>query len=256
MKFVELEEARRLSGLRLVVVGGVPSPWSQGAMGVLDLRGVDYVAVRFRPGDEDLRRWTKADNAPVALLHDEPPRTGWAEILEMAESLEGGRPIVPAAPDARVQLFGLSHEILGEGGLAWNLRLLLVHDGLSTGGARGWPAKLAEYLATKYGYAPERAPRARARVIAVLSTLTRTLAASRAVGHQYLLGPEPTALDVYCACALAPIVPLPHELCPMPAPIRRAFDTIDPEIRESVGAALLAHRELMFARHLTLPVRC
>jgi hypothetical protein len=34
MRFVEFEEARAASGLRLVVAGGVPSPWSQGAMGI------------------------------------------------------------------------------------------------------------------------------------------------------------------------------------------------------------------------------
>jgi hypothetical protein len=48
---------------------------------------------------------------------------------------------------------------------------------------------------------------------------------------------------------------MPEDECPMPAPVRHAFETLDGEVREAVSSALLAHRTLMFARHLVLPVR-
>jgi glutathione S-transferase len=255
VRFVELEEARAATGLRVVIAANVPSPWSQSALGTFDVKGLDYLAVRLRRSDDDVRRWTGARNAPVVLLDDEPPRTGWADILALAERLGGRVSLVPGDGAARVRLYGLSHEILGEGGLGWSARLLLTHLGLTTDGRRGWPRPVAEYLAPRYGYAPERVDAARARALAVLRLLDGVLAESRARGNEYLLGPEPTALDIHCAVGLAPIVPMPEEQCPMPAPVRRAFETLDEDVRAAVSSALLAHRALMFERHLPLPVR-
>lgn len=255
MRFVELEEARAARGLRVVVVANVPSPWSQAALGTLDLKGLDYLAVRLRRADDETRRWAGARNAPVVLFDDEPPRTGWAEILALAERLGGRAALVPDDDATRVRLFGLSHEILGEGGLGWSVRLLLTHLGLETDGQRGWPRPVADYLAPRYGYAPERVDAARARALAVLALLDRTLAESRARGHEYLLGAAPTALDIHCAVVLGVIAPLPEPECPMPAPVRRAFETLDEDVRAGVTEALLAHRALMYARHLVLPVR-
>ncbi len=40
----------------------------------------------------------------------------------------------------------------------------------------------------------------------------------------------------------------------MPATLRHLFETLDAEVRAAVPAALLAHRGLMYARHLPLPV--
>jgi glutathione S-transferase len=255
MRFVELDEARAARGLRLVIARAVPSPWSQGAMGLLDMKGLDYLAVRFRRTDEDIKRWTSSHNAPVALYDDEPPRTGWAEILQLTERLGGRVSLVPDDDDLRVRMFGLAHELLGENGLGWNVRVLLTHAGLSTDGREGWPAPVAAYLAPKYGYAPERVDAARTRAIAVIHLFDRVLAESRARGHEYLLGAAPTALDVYAATVLAPVAPLPDEQCPLVPPLRRAFETVDPPVRAAVSEGLLSHRALMYERHLVLPVR-
>jgi glutathione S-transferase len=255
MGFVDVEEARATPGLRLVIAGSVPSPWSQGALGILDMKALPYVLVRQLPRDEETRRWTGVRNAPVALYDDEPPRSGWAEILQLAERLGGQCSLIPDDDLARVKMFGLAHEILGENGLGWCVRLLVTHAGLTTEGRQGWPVPIAKYLAPRYGYAPERAEPARVRACAVLRQLERTLAESQARGHAYLLGAVPSALDVYCAASLGPIVPMPEDACPMPAPVRHAFETLDPVVRDAVAPALLAHRALMFERHLPLPVR-
>jgi glutathione S-transferase len=114
---------------------------------------------------------------------------------------------------------------------------------------------VAAYLAPKYGYAPERVPAARARAVSVLDLLARTLARSDAAGHPYMLGGAPTALDVYAATALGVIAPLPPEMCPIPAVIRHALETLDPEVRAAVPASLLRHRDMMYARHLAVPLR-
>lgn len=255
MRFVELDEARAASGLRVVIATNVPSPWSQAALGLFDMKGLDYLAVRFRRGDEEIKRWTGARNVPAVLLDDEPPRTGWAEIVMLAERLGGRVSLVPEDDARRVRMFGLSHEILGEGGLGWSVRLLLTHRSFATDGREGWPKPVADYLAPRYGYAPERAMPSRARALAVLRLLDRSLAESRARGHDYFLGPAPTALDVHAAVTLAIVDPLPEAQCPMPAVVRHAFETLDQEVREAVTPALRAHRTLMFERHLVLPVR-
>ena len=255
MHFVELEEAKTAKGVRLVIATNVPSPWSQAALGLFDMKGLDYLAVRFRRGDEEIKRWTGARNAPAVLLDDEPPRTGWAEIVTLAERLGGKMSLVPDDDERRPRMFGLSHEILGEGGLGWSVRLLLTHASHVTDGHEGWPKPVAEYLAPRYGYAPERVSASRARAIAVLRLLDRTLAESRAGGHDYLLGPAPTALDVHAAVGLAVIEPLPEAQCPMPAPVRHAFETLDRALKDAVSPELREHRALMFERHLVLPVR-
>jgi hypothetical protein len=255
VRFVELEEARAASGLRVVVAANLPSPWSQAAVGAFDVKGLDYLAVRFRRTDEEIKRWTGAPNVPVVFFDEEPPRSGWAEILTLAERLGDRVPLVPADGERRARMFGLSHEILGEGGLSWNVRLLLTHASLTTGGQRGWPKAVAEYLAPRYGYAPERVAASRARAIEALRLLDGVLGQSRARGHEYFLGPTPTALDVHSAVGLAPILPLTEEQCPMAAPVRHAFETLDQEVKDAVSPALLEHRALMFSRHLVLPVR-
>jgi hypothetical protein len=256
MRFVELEEARQASGLRVVIATNVPSPWSQAALGLFDMKGLDYLAVRFRRTDEEIKRWTGTRNAPAVLYGDEPARTGWAEIVALAERLGGRMSLVPEDGERRARMFGLSHEILGEGGLCWNVRLLLTHASLTTDGRAGWPKPVAEYLAPRYGYAPDRLPTARARAIETLRLLDGVLAESRGRGHVYLLGPGPTALDLHAAVALNTICPLPEAECPMPAPVRHAFETLDQAVKEAVSPPLLEHRAQMFSRHLVLPVRC
>jgi glutathione S-transferase len=255
MRFVDIEEARAASGLRLVIAGNVPSPWSQAAMGIFDLKGLDYLAVRLRPAAEAVRAWTGSHNAPVAVYDAEPPRTGWAEILALGERLGGRISLTPESDEARVQTFGLAHELLGEGGLGWSVRLLLVHASVTTDGREGWPSPVASYLAPKYGYAPERAAGARDRAIAVLGLLGRSLEASQRAGLAYFFGDQPTALDIYAATATNIVATLPPEACPMPERVRHAFETLDKTVRDAVPTGLLLHRDRMYEHHLPLPMR-
>jgi hypothetical protein len=224
-------------------------------MGIFDMKGLDYLVVRFRRTDEEIKRWTGTRNAPAVLFDDEPPRSGWAEIVTLGERLGGRVSLVPDDDERRVRMFGLSNEILGEGGLGWNVRLLLTHASLTTDGRAGWPKPVAEYLAPRYGYAPERAAAARARTVGTLCLLDSVLAESRGRGHAYFLGPTPTALDLHAAVALGTIWPLPEAQCPIPAPVRHAFETLDQEVKDAVSPALLEHRARMFSQHLVLPVR-
>jgi len=249
-RFVELDEARAARGLRLVVTAGIPSPWSEGAKGLFDIKRADYLAVRLSPRDATVRAWTGHHNAPIALYDDEPPRGGWAEILTLAERIAPEPRLVPDEAAARVETQGLAHEILAENGLVWCARLLLIHAGLVTAGQRGFSPGAARYLAPKYGYAPERVDGARARVLSVIALLADRLGGRRTFGTD-----GPNAVDIYAAVAVGVFHPLPEELCPMLPAIRHAYETTDAELRAAISPALLAHRDRMYERHLTLPVR-
>jgi len=250
MRFVNLEEARSARGLRLVVTAGVPSPWSETAKGCFDVKGIDYLAVRLTPRDADTRAWTNRHNAPVAMYDDEPPRSGWAEIVALAERLRADVPLVPRSSDDRTAMWGIAHEVLGEGGLVWSLRIEAIHQGLSTDGARGFPARAARYLAARYGYDPARVDEARARIRSTLAMLAGRLSD----GRRYLAGGALSAADICLAAALGVLVPLPPADCPMLPDFRRAYETWSPEIAAAAAPALVAHRDFIYRQHLVLPV--
>ena len=46
-EYVSVEEAIAKPGLRMVVVGGIPSPWSEAAKGAFAVKGIDWVATRL-----------------------------------------------------------------------------------------------------------------------------------------------------------------------------------------------------------------
>ncbi len=254
MRFGTLEEARSTTGLKLVVAASLPSPWSEAAKGILHIRGVDALLVRFSSTDKAVREWMGWHNVPVLLADGEPIRTHWTEILETAERLaadKGSPSLVPSDEDERMRLFGLAHELLGENGLVWSGRLLAVHRGLETEGREGFPLRIAQYLAPKYGYAPQRVDAARARVRSLFDRFARLLA-----GRTYALGGALTALDVYIATAIGPFAPLSEELCPDTHPIvRHAFATASPDLFSAIPPVLVAHRDRIYAKHLELPVR-
>jgi glutathione S-transferase len=247
--FVDLETARAARGVRLAVAADIPSPWSEAAKGIFRVKGAPFVCVRIGAIDKEVRAWTRVRNAPAAMFDDEPARTGWADILELAERVAPSPSLVPASPDDRVRMFGLAHELMGEGGLLWSSRLLTIHLGLETEGARGFPPMIATYLAKRYGYVKDRIDAARARVGQGWALLEAALG-----DRPYYFGEAPTALDVYSAAAVNTFEVPPEADCPMSPIIRHAFVTMRGEAAEA-PKTLVAHRDRMYARHLELPIR-
>jgi glutathione S-transferase len=249
MKYVDLPTARTARGLRLVVAAHVPSPWSEAAKGIFHAKGIDLVAVRCELRDEEVKGWTGVHNVPVAVYEDEPPRSNWDDILALAERLDPTVPLLPSEREPRLRALGLAHEICGEGGLVWSVRLMLVDLSLRANGEHGFPLKVAQYLARKYGHAPERILPARRRVGEILAALAADLEGN----GEYLIGDRLTAADIYAATALAPLRPLPDDLCPLLPVVRQMFEPLAAEIE--VPAALLAHRQRIYRDHLALPVQ-
>ena len=128
-EYVSVEEAIERKGLRMVVVGGVPSPWGEAAKGILHLKRIAWTAVRLSYDSEPLKQWAGQRSGPVAIYDGERPRSGWAEILLLAERLAPTPALLSKDAAERALVFGLAHEICGEDGLGWARRLQLIHAG-------------------------------------------------------------------------------------------------------------------------------
>jgi len=246
--WLSLSEARERNGLRVVLMRGFPSPWSQAAKAILHVKGIPYLACAPGEGDEPgaLPDWTGQNSYPAAMYEDEAPRSGWAEILLLAERLAPDPPLIPKDPARRALCFGIAHEICGEMGLGWCRRLCAIHAGYCADP----PDPMARWLGDKYGYRPDAHAVAEQRVVEVLGLLSDSL---RANGGAYLLG-ELSALDLYWATFCNLISPLPPEQLPLPEAMRSMFTAIEPAVCDALTPELEALRDRVYERHLVLPV--
>jgi glutathione S-transferase len=252
VEYVNVDEAIARSGLRMVVVGGIPSPWGEAAKGILHIKRIPWCAVRLSYDSEPMKQWAGQRSGPVAVYNDDKPRSGWAEILLLAERLAPEPSLLPADAADRALAFGLAHEICGEGGLGWTRRLQMVHAGLQ--GSGGFAPRVAQYLSRKYGYSPEAGVAAPQRLAALLRMLAARLHAQQAAGSGYYFGDRVTVVDIYSATFTAMFRPLPPEQCAMDAATRQAFELRDPVTEAALDPILLAHRDRMYAEHLELPL--
>jgi glutathione S-transferase len=257
MDYLEPAIARTRNGLRLVLTAGVPGPWGEAAKSIFSLKGIEYLPVRQTAGETNpaLLAWTGHANAPQAVLDDEPARTGWAEILLLAERLSQTPALIPDDPHERALSFGLCFEICGEDGLGWHRRLQIMNGMLSLPGAATHPGlETARVLGKRYGYSPEAAARSSRRVRQIMRLFTEQLADQARKGSAYLVGQQLSAVDIYWATFAAMLKPMPDDLCPMPAPMRASYAALPPEVAAELDPVLLEHRDRIYAKHLKLPV--
>ena len=250
--YIDVEDAIEAKGLRMVVVSNVPSAWGEAAKGIFHIKGLDWSAVRLAYDNPALKDWAGELTGPVAIYNDEGPKSGWADILMLAERLAPEPVLIPVDPEERAMMFGLSHEIMAPQGLCWSRRVQSVHAGLT--GSGGFEPSVAEYLAGKYGYSPELGAWSGQRVQALLGMFADRLHTQTSRGCQYLMGDAVTAVDVYLAAAMAFFAPLPDEVCKTSAQIRATFESMDDATRDALDPILLVHRDHMYATHLELPL--
>ena len=247
MQYVDLETGKSARGVRIVSSPLVPSPWSEAAKALFTIAKVPFVVVRGSPRDPAVGAWTGAHNVPAVFHDDEPVRTVWSQILALAARLGD---ILPRDLRERVTTTGLIHEIAGEDGLGWNARLMMIHAGFATNGARGFAPPAAKYLAAKYGYDAERIPAARTRSIEILTALGERLG-----GATYFGGENPDALDAYVATFLTPLREITEADCPnLTPPMRAGLAPAADELGPHVPPSLFALRARMFERHLEWPI--
>ena len=252
IEYIDFEEARDASGLRMVVVTGVPSPWGEAAKGIFHVKSIPWKAVALDQSNAAMAEWTGERGGPVAIYEDEAPRADWAQILLLAERLAPARPLIPVAPLERAEFFGLAHEICGEDGLGWARRLQGIDSGIN--GRPGFPLPIAKYLAGKYGYRVGETDRITARVVELLDMLCERLRRQKDRGSRFYLGDDLTALDIYSATFMALFTPLPAESCPLPDAMRPAFETMNESTANALDPCLLEHRDFVYQNYLELPL--
>jgi glutathione S-transferase len=254
IEYVDVATAREAPGVRIVVSGLVPSPWSEAAKGLFRIANIPVLAVRRGRDAAEINAWTGVDNVPVVFHGTEPARTGWAAITALAARLAGPDVVIPEDLAARVDTMGLLNEIAGEDGLGWNGRLAMIDASITSQGKRGFPPPVGQYLARRYGHTPDAMPRARARLEIQLHALRDRLRAQQALGHPYLSGPRVSALDVYLATFLTPLSDITPEDCAFEPVLRQAFGCAREAFGALVPTELWAHRTMMFQRHLAWPI--
>jgi glutathione S-transferase len=251
-KFVSVEEAIDSPGLRMVVVGGIPSPWGEAAKGILHVKNLDWKAVRLDYDDKKLAEWAGGRTGPVLFYNGDRPRSSWTNILILAERIAPAPALIPADAAERALMFGFAHEILAEAGLCWSRRLQLIHAGLQGDG--GFAPPVAQYLGKKYGYRPDSEPAATRRVVEILGALATRLRVQQAAGSGYFIGETLTALDIYSAAAMALILPMPPEHCDMHEKLRTTFEWRNDQTEAALEPILIEHRDRIYAQHLELPL--
>jgi glutathione S-transferase len=251
-RYVSVDEAQAAEGLRMIVVGNVPSPWGESAKGIFHVKRLDWLAVRLDHQSEALKAWAGQRSGPVAFWNAEPPRDRWIDILMLAERLAPAPSLLPRDAEQRALMIGLSHEIMGEHGLCWSRRLRIAHAGLNANG--GFAPPVAKYIARKYGYDAQAADADEQRVVDVLTMLASRLKAQHAAGSRYLVGDALSAADIYAACAMALFRPLPPDVCKMDPATYAAFELREPASDAALDAVLLEHRDMMYREHLELPL--
>jgi len=251
MEYVEIEDAMDLPGLRLVLTAGVPGPWGESAKAIFHVKGIAYTPVRQQAGEESeaLLRWTGQNGAPAAMYERERPRTGWADILLLAERLAPLPRLVPSDPALRASMFGLSYELCGEEGLGWSRRLMIFDAFM-----RDKPIDPSDRLAWKYGYSPAAADVAVERVRAITSLFAEKLREQRSRGSRFLVGAELTAVDLYWAAFATMLVPLPPEQCPIPEFMRPLYELSRHPSGLSCDPVLIEHRDFIVETYLPLPM--
>lgn len=250
---ISIREAKKLPGMRLILLQGLPSPWSQAAKGIMEAKKIPYLKVHAFPQDppELLPQWTGQESYPVACWEQERPRSGWAEILLLAERLSSEPSLLPAGDTDRTLFFGLAHELCGEMGLGWCRRLVSIHEGLSSSP----DAAFLQHLGKKYGYhSPEVAEVAAARTVSVLNQLDSLLRLREEEDHRYFFGNRLGALDIYWACFSNLVEPLADEYCHIPDALRPMFTARDEATKRAFTPRLRSHRDMVFHDHLGLPM--
>lgn len=249
MKFVEIDEARSMPGLRLVVPRGHWALWSEFVKSFLWIKKIPYVAVTqhgFQDNPE-LVAWTGVRNQPQVVYNDESVRTNWLDILNLVERIEPKPALLPQDSYERALVVGLANELCGEWGFGWCRRIQL-----SAGQSYG--ANYARIMKQNYGQTDSNAFAAEQRCADIVSAFAARLHRQRDAGSRYLVGNSLTAVDVYWACSSNLIGPLPLAQCPMGEQLHHAFANPGPVIGAVMDSILFEHRDYIYHHYLQLPV--
>jgi glutathione S-transferase len=186
----------------------------------------------------------------VAVYEDLPPACHWLDLLMLAERLAPEPALVPGDPAARAEVLGLSALLAGVDGFAWNRRLQMLAPLM----AMDEPPAMIARMAHKYGFSAAALDAAGGKLQRIAAELDRRLAQQAGRGSDYLVGEGVSAADFYWANFAGMVRPLGAADNPMPDYMRATYESADEDTLACVTPALLAHRDMMYARHIALPL--
>ena len=252
MHYIDVEQARAMPGLRLVLTTGVPGPWGELAKNIFHVKGLAYTAVAQAAGQANsaLQAWTGQASAPVAIWNDEIPRASWESIAWLAERLQPEPQLIPSDPALTSQVFGITRAIAGECGFGWYRRIMTLHGAMQQEALRA----TSQRLGAKYGYNEAEAAIAPQKVAALLRWLDGLLEAQEEAGSGYFVGQQLSFADLAWAAFAIMGKPLPEADCPMHPSLREAYELKDPVILPLLTPRLLMHRDRIYQQHLQLPL--
>lgn len=252
MEYMTVAEAIESDGLRIVLVQGMPSPWSQAAKTMMEIKNLEYVTAPLVPGgtNDEIVAWAGENSAPVVAWNDQKPLTKWNDILFLLERLSPTPRMIPDIAEDRVIFFGLCHEICGELGIGWNRRLQLFGGAIASGSA---PDGI-KLMAGKYGHNEADVIAAGKRTAATLDVLARVLKEQHELGNEFFVGDCVSALDIYWVAFANLLDPLPADKNPMPEEFRPGFVAQDPEIKAAMDPLLFKHRDRIFDQYFRCPM--
>jgi hypothetical protein len=252
LQYRSFEEMIDHPGLRIVLVKGMPSPWGQAAKTIFEIKGLDYVAAPWLPGEpnDNIVAWGGEASAPIVAWDNDKPINRWIDILYLSERLAPKPSLIPTDAPQRALMIGLSHEICGEMGIGWNRRLQL----FAPAHVSGNPPAGVSRMAGKYGYNESDAKAAGERTAESLRALATQLKSQYARGVHFFVGNALSALDIYWTAFANLLDPLSKEQCPMPEASRPRFTVTDPIVKAALDPLLLEHRSRIFREHFRDPM--
>jgi len=258
LEYASIEEARKMTGLRLILGAyAVPGPWREACKGIFHVKKIPFVPVTAAGkdgSDKELVDWTAQASAPVAIWNDERPRSTWIEQLYLAERLAPEPRLIPSNEQDRILMFGCTNEIAGENGLGWCKRLTMADAAINDASAPEAARRTWNFIGRKYGYSPEAAAGATSRIIEILNLLDRRLSENRARGSRFFVGDHLTALDIHWSAFAALFKPMTEDLCPMATAFRGVYREANPEVLRALTPTLLEHRDFIYREYLELPI--
>jgi hypothetical protein len=116
------------------------------------------------------------------------------------------------------------------------------------------PPEVAVRLARKYGWSKQAFKDSTSRLQDISQELDRRLLLQEKSGSRYLVGNTVSSADFYWANFAGLVKPLGHEDNPMPEYMRATYQATDDDVLACVTGRLEAHRDMMYERHITLPL--
>ena len=253
-KFITLDEAASMTrGTRVTFVPGVQAMYSGALKNICFVKkvplirvlhpqmGVDEVTGKDRQAK--LYELTSQTSLPTMFHDKERPRNAWIEQLALAEKIGStdSPDLIPDNFELRVEMFGLCAVVLAEGGLTWNMRILIDSP-----------------LGRKYGYSEEASSTAPAKIGEVITLIDNRLEAQEKRGSRYLVGDSLTAADIYWATMSMTVLPAPPEIMPetqQNAGMLYFFESNSkiPAIEEALTKRLVDHQRFILTTYCETP---